>query len=73
MENLVGWAAESSKKDFPSVVLAINMRMKENFMKYRDLLCVSIVDIVSGYKAALFGVMESNNRVLLAGTALFKE
>lgn len=54
-------------------MLAINKRMKENFTKYRDMLCVSITSIVFGYKAALFGAMESNNRVLLAGTVLFKE
>ena len=40
---------------------------------YREVLSVSILDIVVGYKAALFGVADSNNNILLAGVALLKE
>lgn len=47
--------------------------MKDNFKKHQEILCISVLNIVDDYKSLLFGVMESNNGVLLVGVALLEK
>ena len=64
---------DSPNKDYPDAMLVVSELMKQNFLRYREVLSMIILDIVAGYKSALFGVVDSNNNILLAGVALFKE
>lgn len=72
VKSSMGWG-DSPNKDSPDTMLVVSKHMSKNFLKYREVLSMSVLDIVAGYKAALFGVTDSNNSILLAGVALFKE
>jgi hypothetical protein len=76
---IVDW--DDIKGAYPRRIVAVTENMKRNYRRYRDLLRFDVLDTVlknridtsKRYCQAVFSVVDSANRIVLAGVAVYNE
>jgi hypothetical protein len=76
---IVEW--DDIKGIYPRNIVAITENMKNNYMRYRNLLRFDVLDIVlknridtsKRYCQAVFSVVDSSNNIVIAGIAVYNE
>jgi hypothetical protein len=76
---IVEW--DDIKGVYPRTIVAVTENMKNNYRRYRDLLRFDVLDIVlknridtsKRYSQAVFSVVDSSNKIVVAGIAVYNE